>query len=134
MSTQYTQSFSKSYFKIMVTIRVQKYECRPRKSTKSGTVTAKVDSEGKIIKRRNSSICDKDLCHVRIKVSRPDDSTVVTIERFDKYIHTHDIEESFRIKKPSILLGYIKSEAAKNYSAAQIYHAFRGAGTHEGSE
>lgn len=107
------------------TMRVQKYECRLRKSSKSGT--ARVAPEGTIIKRRNSRIRDKHLCHVRIKVSRPVDGTAVTIERLDEHTHTHDIEESFRIKKPSILLGYLRSEAAKNYSAAQIYHAFRGA-------
>ena len=114
------------------TIRVQKYECRLRKSSKPGT--ARVAVEGKIIKRRNSSIRDKDLCHVRIKVSRPVDGTAVVIERLDDHTHTHDIEESFQIRKPSILLGYIKSEVAKNYSPAQIYHALRGAGTHEGSK
>ena len=114
------------------TIRVQKYECRLRKSSKSGT--AKVAPDGKIIKRRHSSIRDKDLCHVQIKVSRPVDGSAVTIERFNEHSHSHDIEESFRVKKPSILLGFIKCEAGKNYSAAQIYHAFRGAGTHEGSE
>ena len=53
------------------------------------------------------------------------DGTTVTIERLDEHTHTRDIEESFRIKKPSILLGYIKSEAAKSCSAAEIYHAFR---------
>ncbi|KAF8425213.1 hypothetical protein EV426DRAFT_573443 [Tirmania nivea] len=113
------------------TIQVRKYECRLRKSTKSST--AKV-TEGKIIKRRHSSIRDKHQCHVRIKVSRPIDGTAVTIQRLDEHTYTHDIEESFQIKKPSILLGYIKSEAVKNYSPAQIYHALRGAGTHEGSE
>jgi len=46
--------------------------------------------------------------------SRPVDGTSVTVERLD-HIHTHDIEESFRTKKPSILLGYIKSEACKFY-------------------
>ncbi|KAF8433176.1 hypothetical protein BGX38DRAFT_211774 [Terfezia claveryi] len=114
------------------TLRVQKYECRLRKSSKSST--AKVATEGKIIKRRNSSVRDKHLCHVRIKVSRPVNGSAVTIERLDEHTHTHDVEESFRIKKPSILLRYIKSEAAKNYSAAQIYHAIRDAGTHEGSK
>ncbi|KAF8418741.1 hypothetical protein EV426DRAFT_618294 [Tirmania nivea] len=114
------------------TLRVQKYECRLRKSIKSST--AKVATEDKILKRRHSSIRDKHLCHVQIKVSKPVDGTAVTIERLDSHIHTHDIEESFRIKKPSILQGYLKSEAIKNYSAAQIYHAVRGAGTHEGSE
>ncbi|KAF8441166.1 hypothetical protein BGX38DRAFT_1272784 [Terfezia claveryi] len=76
-------------------------------------------------------IRDSYLCNVRMKVSRLVDGSAVTIERLDEHTHSHDIEESFRIKKPSILLEYIKSEAAKNYSAAQIYHAVRGAGTHE---
>ena len=48
------------------TVRVQKYECRLRKSSKSGT--AKV-ADGKVIKWRHSSIRDKDLCQVQIKVS-----------------------------------------------------------------
>jgi len=58
---------------------------------------------------------DTDLCNVRIKVSRPVDGTSVTVERLDEHIHTHDIEESFRTKKPSIFLGYIKSEGCKFY-------------------
>ncbi|KAF8420011.1 hypothetical protein BGX38DRAFT_1202120 [Terfezia claveryi] len=69
-----------------------------------------------------------------MKVSRLVDGSAVTIERLDEHTHSHDIEESFRIEKPSILPEYIKFEAAKNYSATQIYHAVRGAGTHEGSE
>ncbi|KAF8458120.1 hypothetical protein BGX38DRAFT_1265408 [Terfezia claveryi] len=113
------------------TVQVQKYECRLRKSSKSAT--ARVAAEGKIIKRRNSSIRDKNLCHVRIKVSRPVDGTAVTIERLDEHIHSHDIEESFRIRKPSILLGYLKSEAAK-ITLRLKYTMLYGAGTHEGSE
>ena len=113
-------------------LKVQKYECRLRKSAKSGTT--KRAPEDKVIKRRHSSIRDKGICNVRMKVSRLVDGSSVTIERLDSYVHTHDIEESFRIKKPTILLEYLKSEAAKNYSTAQIYHAFRGAGTHKGSE
>ena len=113
-------------------VRVQKYECRLRKSKKSST--AKSASDNKVIKRRHSSIREQGICQVRIKVSRPVDGSAVTIERMDEYTHTHDIEESFRIKKPSILVNYIATEAAKNYSASQIYHAFRGAGTAEGSE
>ena len=61
------------------------------------------DADGKVIKRRHSSIRDTHLCNVRIKVSRPVDDTVVIIERLDEHTHTHHIEESFRIKKPSIL-------------------------------
>ena len=79
------------------------------------------------------SIRDPYLCHVRIKVSRPIDNTVVLVERLDEHTHFHNIEESFRIKKPTILMTYIKSEVVKNYSPAQIFHALHGAGTHEGS-
>ncbi|KAF8458932.1 hypothetical protein BGX38DRAFT_1325934 [Terfezia claveryi] len=90
------------------TVRVQKYECRLRKSRKSSV----------------AQVADTDV-----------DGTAVTIERLDEHTHTHDIEESFQIKKPSILVGYIKSEAAKNYSASQIYHVIHSAGgTHEGAE
>jgi len=70
------------------------------KSRKSSTTQ---DADGKVIKRRHSSIRDTHLCNVRIKVSRPVDDTVVIIERLDEHTHTHHIEESFRIKKPSIL-------------------------------
>ena len=56
-----------------------------------------------------------------------------TIERLDENTHSHDIEESFRVKKPTMLLNLLRTEAAKNYSASHIYHAFRGAGTLEGS-
>jgi len=106
------------------TVRVQKYECRLRKSKKSGT--ARDATDGKVIKRRNSSVRDSHLCHVRIKVSRLVHGTTVTVERLDEHTHTHDIEESFRIKKPSILVNYITAEAAKNSSASQMFHALRG--------
>ncbi|KAF8448199.1 hypothetical protein BGX38DRAFT_1260228 [Terfezia claveryi] len=106
------------------TVRVQKYECRLRKSKKSGT--ARDATDGKVIKRRNSSIRDPHLCHVRIKVSRLVDGTAVIVERLDAHTHTHDIEESFRIKKPSILVNYITAEVVKHSSASQIFHSLRG--------
>ena len=112
-------------------VRVQKYECRLRKSKKSST--AQDGNANKVIKRWHATIREQGLCHVRIKVSRLVNDTVVTIERLDDHTHTHDIEESFQIKKPSILVNSIKAEAAKNYSASQIFHAFHGAGTSEGS-
>ena len=112
-------------------VRVQTYECRLRKSRKSST---RESSDGKVIKRRHSTIRDQGLCNVRIKVSHLVDGSEVIIERLDENIHTHDIEESFRIKKPSILLNCITVEASKNYSAANIFHALRGAGTVEGTE
>jgi len=74
------------------TVHVQKYECRPRKSKKSST------TDGKVIKRRHSSIRDAYLRNVRIKVSRPVDGTVVIIERLDEHTHTYNIEKSFCIK------------------------------------
>jgi len=76
------------------TVRVQKYECRLRKSRKSSTARV---ADGKVIKRRHSSMRDTDLCNVRIKVSRPVDGTSVTVERLD-HIHTHDTEESRNYK------------------------------------
>jgi len=94
------------------TVRVQKYECRLRKSRKSSTARV---ADGKVIKCRHSSMRDTDLCNVRIKVSCPVDGTSVTFERLDEHIHTHDIEGSFHTKKTSILLGYFKSEACKFY-------------------
>ena len=112
------------------TVRVQKYECRLRKSKKSGAYTREPSSK----KRRHSSIRDQYLCDVRIKVSRPIDSSNVIIEQLDDHTHTHDIEESFQIKKPSILVNCIKGEVVKNYSASQIFHALRGPGTAAGSE
>ena len=86
------------------------------------------------MKRRQSSIRDKYLCDVHIKVSRLVDGSAVVIERLDDNMHTQDIEESFRIKKPSILVNCVKAEVVKNYSPSQIFHALRGAGTAEGFE
>ena len=48
----------------------------------------RVAIEGKIIKWRNSSILDKHYYHVRIRVPRPIDGSVVTIERLDEYTYT----------------------------------------------
>ncbi|KAF8418738.1 hypothetical protein EV426DRAFT_574717 [Tirmania nivea] len=55
------------------TVRVQKYECRLRKSKKSSMARV-ADSDGKVIKHRQSSIRNADLCNVRIKDSRPVDA------------------------------------------------------------
>ncbi|RPB24048.1 hypothetical protein L211DRAFT_879435 [Terfezia boudieri ATCC MYA-4762] len=90
------------------TMRVQKYECWLRKSKKSSQY-----DDSKVVKRRHTSIRDKHLCHVQIKVSCPVDSTADIIERLDEHTYTHDIEESFRIEKPSILANSIKVEAVK---------------------
>ena len=102
-------------------VRVKTYECRLRKSKKSNA-TREV-SEGRGVKRRHSSVRNPGLCNVRMEVSRPVDGSPVTIERLDEHTHLHDIEENFRVKKPTILLDYITTEAVKNYSASQIFRA-----------
>ena len=63
---------------------------------KSGT--ARIAPKGKTVKQRSSWGRDEHRCYARIKVSRHVDGTAVTIERLDKHTHTHDTEESFRIK------------------------------------
>ena len=50
-------------------------------------------------------------------------SPTVTLERKDEH------RTSFMIKKSKYVQELIKKETAKNYSAAQIFHAIRGAGT-----
>jgi len=101
MSTQFIQSFSKSCCKLMV-----QYEFR---NMSAGFEKAGNQAQLKLLIARllNVGMRDTDLCNVRTKVSRPVDGTSVTVERLDEHIHTHDIEESFRTKKPSILLGCI---------------------------
>ena len=42
-----------------------------------------------------------------------DGKQTVTVERLDEHIHSHDIEGSFRIKKPTILLNFLGPEAVK---------------------
>jgi hypothetical protein len=111
------------------TTKVQKYECRLRKSKQSGT--RKPDTGN--IKRRRTSVRESDLCHLRMKVTRSlEGEQLVTVERLDEHLHTHDIEESFRIKKPSIIFNFLRAEVAKGHTAADIFHAFRAAGTRLG--
>ena len=115
-----------------ITVRVQKYECRLRKSKTSST--AQDTTGNKILKQRHSSVQDQHQFHVQIKVSRSVDGIAITIQQLDEHTHTHDIEESFQIKKLSILANSIKAKTVKGYSASQIFHAIHGAGTAEGSE
>ena len=69
----------------------------------------------------NSTIRDKHLCHVRMMISYlVEGNQTVTIEHLDENTHSRDIEESFRVKKPTMLLNLLRTEAAKNYSASHI--------------
>ena len=45
----------------------------------------------------------------------------------------HSLETSFIVKKSTHVQELSKKETAKNYSAAQIFHAIRGAGTEAGT-
>jgi hypothetical protein len=115
------------------TVEVQHYECRLRKSKKTGTNVAK--KEGRIVKNRITSVRMKDLCQVRMKMTRTlAEPITITLERKDENTHTHDIDESFRLcGPPSAVKRIVKEEASKDYTAAQIFHALKGAGKIEGS-
>ena len=98
------------------TLRVQKYECRLRKSKTSDNTTRDANTSGKVIKHPHSSV----RMSCPIKGLSPNGS-------YSDDEHTH--------KKPSILLvNSIKAEAVTNYSASHIFNAFRGAGTVEDSK
>lgn len=78
--------YSKLQFKMIWahgTARVQKCECRRRKSKKSNIGK---EALGKVIKRRHSSIYNEELFHIRIKVLNILDSNWrVMIERLYDY-------------------------------------------------
>ena len=119
------------------TIEVEHGECRLKKSRKSSSTTVKPgttrhESE---IKWRNSSIREKDQCLVTVKLTRQitGSNPTVTLERKDEHQHSHPLETSFMVKKSKQVQELINKETAKNYSAAQIFHAIRGAGTEEGT-
>jgi len=119
------------------TVEVQHYECRLRKSKKTGTNIAKKD--GRVIKPRITSVRVKDLCQVRMKMTRtiPNNNEPITVylERKDDAAHTHSLDETFRLcGLPSLVKKTIATEANKNYTPSQIFHALKGSGRVEGSE
>ncbi|KAF8432624.1 hypothetical protein BGX38DRAFT_1146347 [Terfezia claveryi] len=93
-------------------VHVQKYEYRLPK-TMNSTIALVLDTDGNFIKCQQSSIQNANLCNIQIKVSSPVDGIAVMVEHFDEHTHTHDIEESFWIKKPSILVGAGKYEGSE---------------------
>jgi hypothetical protein len=134
-------------------LEVSQYECRLRKSRKSSQ-SSPTPTESTIKQRLGSIIREAGVCNVTMKVSRqmppalPDsgseglDSKIltVTIERIgngdpsEHPHHAHDIEESFRYKKPEVLRNISRAEREKNYTSAQVINALRGVGTAEGSD
>ncbi|KAA8893707.1 hypothetical protein FN846DRAFT_499967 [Sphaerosporella brunnea] len=115
------------------TVEVQHYECRLRKSKKTGTNVA--EKEGRVVKNRITTSRVKDLCQVRMKMTRTlTEPITVTLERKDGSKHTHDLEETFRLcGLPSAVKRVVQAEADKDYTAAQIFHALKGGGKIEGS-
>jgi hypothetical protein len=115
------------------TVEVQHYECRLRKSKKAGTNVAK--KEGRVVKARITTSRVKDLCQVRMKMTRTlTEPITITLERKDDSIHTHDLEETFRLcGLPSAVKRVVQVEADKDYTAAQIFHALKGGGKVDGS-
>ena len=95
----------------------------------------KPDSSDSEIKRRNSTIRKKDQCLVTVKLTRQitGSNPTVTLERKDEHKHLHSLETSFMVKKSKHVQELIKKETAKNYSAAQIFHSIRRAGTEAGT-
>jgi hypothetical protein len=64
------------------TVEVQHYECRLRKSKKTGTNVAK--KEGRVVKARITTSRVKDLCQVRMKMTRTlTEPITITLERKD---------------------------------------------------
>ena len=92
---------------------------RVSSSKKLKSSTARFNTEDKTIKRRHITVRDKHLSCSNEDISFSGRQTV-TIERLDEHLHDHDIEESFRIKKLTILPNFLKAEAAKNYAASNI--------------
>ena len=113
------------------TIEVEHGECRLKKSRSPDGAVAKPGSNDNEIKRRSSTIRKKNQCLVTVKLTRQitSENPTVTLERKDEHKHLHSLETSFMIKKSKHVQELIKKEAGKNYSAAQIVHAIRGAGT-----
>ena len=89
------------------------------------------DSE---IERRNSTICKKDQYLVTVKLTRQITglNPIVTLERKDEHKNLYSLDKLYG-EKVQACAGLIKKETAKNYSAAQIFHAIRGAGTEAGT-
>jgi hypothetical protein len=83
------------------------------------------------------------ICNVTMKITREmKGKEPVTIERIgelgkdsDDYSrHTRNVEESFRCKKPELLLSIARAEREKSYSSAQVFSALRKVETAEGSD
>jgi hypothetical protein len=117
------------------TVEVQKYECRLRKSKKTGKAPPpKTIGNGGIKKRHGRTGREKGQCNVRIKTTRTLEAfpPTVTIERLDENKHSHTIEQSRKIAPSELAVQIAEQEATKGYAPAQVLNEFPGPGGLEG--
>ena len=112
------------------TIEVEHGECRLKKSRKSSSAVAKPGSSNSKIKRRDSTIREKYQYLVTVKLTHQitGSNPTVTLGRKGEHKYSHPLETSFG-KKSKQVQELINKKTVNNYSAAQIFHAIRGAGT-----
>jgi hypothetical protein len=83
---------------------VSRWECRLLKKRQSSTAKTTKRTGSEEIQRRNTSIRQKDLCKVRITVTRTVATSLVSVKRIGEDCHSHTIEDSFIAKRPKFLL------------------------------
>ncbi|RHZ51234.1 hypothetical protein Glove_481g50 [Diversispora epigaea] len=81
-------------------------------------------------KRRKTKVRTANLCFAKIKISRFVAEQKVCIERFqDSPDHTHNIEESDKLKRSQAVRVLVEKEAVKNYPVPAIVNAVKEFGT-----
>lgn len=77
-------------------------------------------------KRRKTAIRPSGICQAQIKVSHLISLKIVRIERYkNSPNHTHELEESNRIKRSQAVRTLVEKEAIKNYSPPAITAAVK---------
>ncbi|RIB05455.1 hypothetical protein C2G38_2219602, partial [Gigaspora rosea] len=98
------------------------FVCRFNKPFKSSTRKEDVPSE----KRRKTKVQDANLCSTKIKVTWLVTEKKVHVERIPSSLdHTHDLEESERLKRSQAVRALVEKEAVKNYPAPAIVNAVK---------
>ncbi|RHZ59681.1 hypothetical protein Glove_362g17 [Diversispora epigaea] len=102
------------------------FVCRFTKHFESSTRKQDIPSE----KRRKTKVRTANLCFAKIKISRFVAEQKVCIERFqDSPDHTHNIEESDKLKRSQAVRVLVEKEAVKNYLVLAIVNAVKEFGT-----
>ncbi|RHZ57876.1 hypothetical protein Glove_382g50 [Diversispora epigaea] len=102
------------------------FVCRFTKHFESSTRKQDIPSE----KRRKTKVRTANLCFAKIKISRFVAEQKVCIERFqDSPNHTHNIEESDKLKRSQAVRVLVEKEAVKNYPIPAIVNTVKEFGT-----